>query len=289
MVLKMNFLSKHLGMQTNVTVCLPSFSFADVMEKRQSVYVKGMKYQTLYLLHGGSGDDSDYVNFSNIVRYADNHKLAVVMPCDFNADYTDAPKGPRYLRYVTEELPEMLQAVLPLSDRREDNFIGGLSMGAHGAMKISLLYPERYAAVLVMSGAARSADTMDLMKQARPQDSDGMPIPDMEALYGDLAAFRGSKHDAYAAAEKAAAAGGPLPEYFFACGGNDFALPRCKGGYEALTKLGFATHYLEVPGYGHEWDFWDMILRKAIEEWLPIRHQVIYPAGTETAGEAEQA
>ena len=112
MVLKMNFLSKHLGMQTNVTVCLPSFSFADVMEKRENVYVKGMRYQTLYLLHGGSGDDSDYVNFSNIVRYADDHKLAVVMPCDFNADYTDAPKGPRYLRYVTEELPAMVQAVL---------------------------------------------------------------------------------------------------------------------------------------------------------------------------------
>ena len=70
MVLKMNFLSKHLGMQTNVTVCLPSFSFADIMEKRENVYVQGMKYQTLYLLHGGSGDDSDYVNFSNIVRYA---------------------------------------------------------------------------------------------------------------------------------------------------------------------------------------------------------------------------
>lgn len=279
MVLKMNFLSKHLGMQTNVTVCLPSFSFADVMEKRENVYVKGMRYQTLYLLHGGSGDDSDYVNFSNIVRYADDHKLAVVMPCDFNADYTDAPKGPRYLRYITEELPAMLEAVLPLSDKREDTFIGGLSMGAHGAMKISLLYPERFAAVLVMSGAARSADTMDLMKKVRPEDGDpdAMPMPDMEDIYGDLSQFRGSKHDAYAAAEQAAAQKKPLPEYFFACGSDDFALPRCKFGYEALTKLGFKTHFLEVPGYKHEWDFWDMILRKAIAEWLPIRHKVIYP------------
>ena len=279
MVLKMNFLSKHLGMQTNVTVCLPSFSFADVMEKRENVYVKGMRYQTLYLLHGGSGDDSDYVNFSNIVRYADDHKLAVVMPCDFNADYTDAPKGPRYLRYITEELPAMLEAVLPLSDKREDTFIGGLSMGAHGAMKISLLYPERFAAVLVMSGAARSADTMDLMKKVRQEDGDpdAMPMPDMEGIYGDLSQIRGGKHDAYAAAEQAAAQKKPLPEYFFACGSDDFALPRCKFGYEALTKLGFKTHFLEVPGYKHEWDFWDMILRKAIAEWLPIRHKVIYP------------
>lgn len=277
MVIKMNFLSKHLGMQTNITVCLPTFSFADVMEKRDEVYVKGMKYQTLYLLHGGSGDDSDYVNFSNIVRYADDHKLAVVMPCDFNADYTDSPKGPRYLRYITEELPNMLQAILPLSDKREDNFIGGLSMGSHGAMKISLLHPERFAAVLVMSGAARSADTMDMMKAIRPANPDGMPMPDMEDIYGDLSKFRGSEHDAYAAAKKAVEEGKPLPEYFFACGGDDFALPRCRAGYEALTELGFKTHFLEVPGYKHEWDFWDMILRKAIFEWLPIRHKVIYP------------
>ena len=55
MVVKFNFLSKYLGMQTNVTMCLPSFSFADIMGDRKEVYVQGMKYQTLYLLHGGSG------------------------------------------------------------------------------------------------------------------------------------------------------------------------------------------------------------------------------------------
>ncbi len=283
MVLKMNFLSKHLGMQTNVTVCLPSFSFADIMEKRENVYVQGMKYQTLYLLHGGSGDDSDYVNFSNIVRYADDHKLAVVMPCDFNADYTDAPRGPRYLRYISEELPTMMQAVLPLSDKREDNFIGGLSMGAHGAMKISLLHPERFAAVLVMSGAAHSADNIVETRDTRRKNAgpDAMPMPDMESYYGDLSQFRGSQHDAYAAAQRAVDQGKPLPEYFFACGSDDFALPRCRYGYEALTQLGFKTHFLEVPGYKHEWDFWDMILRKAIAEWLPIRHKVLYPDAPE--------
>ena len=88
-VVKMNFLSQALGMQTNVTICVPSFSFADIMNGRQDVYVPGMKYQVLWLLHGGSGDDSDYVNFSNIVRYADDNKIAVVMPADYNAGYAD--------------------------------------------------------------------------------------------------------------------------------------------------------------------------------------------------------
>ena len=37
-VVKMNFLSQALGMQTNVTICVPSFSFADIMNGRQDVY-----------------------------------------------------------------------------------------------------------------------------------------------------------------------------------------------------------------------------------------------------------
>ena len=150
MVVRVNFLSKYLGMQTNVTMCLPSFSFADVMSDRKEVYVQGMKYQTLYLLHGGSGDDSDYVNFSNIVRYADDHELAVVMPCDYNGEYTDVPKGPKYLKYIMEELIPLTRAFFPLSDKREDTFVGGLSMGAAGAMKIALTYPELFSAALIM-------------------------------------------------------------------------------------------------------------------------------------------
>ena len=64
----MNFLSKALGMQANITVCIPTFSFADIMNGGKESYVPNMKCQVLWLLHGGSGDDSDYVNFSNIVR-----------------------------------------------------------------------------------------------------------------------------------------------------------------------------------------------------------------------------
>ena len=40
-VLKLNFLSQHLGMQTNITICLPTFSFSDVMKGREKTYVKG--------------------------------------------------------------------------------------------------------------------------------------------------------------------------------------------------------------------------------------------------------
>ena len=108
-------------------------------------------------------------------------------------------------------------------------------------------------------------------------DPDLMPMPDMEALYGDLSGFAQSLHNAYNAAAENVALGKALPKFFFACGDKDFALPRCRQGYDELTRLGYQTEFDLVSGYGHEWDFWDLILRKAIKEWLPIRHQVIYP------------
>ena len=101
-VIKMNFFSATLGMQTNVTICLPIFSIRDGMKglTYSDVYMPGRKYQVLWLLHGGTGDDSDYLHYSNIARYAEEHKLAVVMPADYNALYTDDPKGAKYFTYV---------------------------------------------------------------------------------------------------------------------------------------------------------------------------------------------
>lgn len=262
-VIKMNFLSQALGMQTNVTICLPSASFADRMSGRENVYVQGMKYQTLWLLHGGSGDDSDYVHFSNIVRYADDHKLAVVMPADYNASYTDDPQGAKYYTFVTEELPKVCRSFFPLSDKREDNFIGGLSMGSNGTVKAALHHPEMYAAALCMSGGLRGFNANN-NQPFTPGPKFGWP--------------REGFRDPWNYAQTQSEAGVEMPKFFFTCGTDDIGgYPDYLTSVERLRSLGFDVFAEEVPGYKHEWDFWDLSLRKAISEWLPIRHSAIYP------------
>ena len=259
-VVKMNFLSQALGMQTNVTICVPSFSFADIMNGRQDVYVPGMKYQVLWLLHGDSGDDSDYVNFSNIVRYADDNKIAVVMPADYNAGYADQEGeglmgGAKYYSFVVDELPKMLRALFPFSDKREDNFIAGLSMGGFGTFKCAMLNPDKYAAAMCMSGAGSDPATTDGPFKVEP----------------------GSPLDSWGAAKKNVEEGKPLPKMFLTVGDKDFTMEGMRKTRTYLEGLGYDVLYEEVPGYGHEWDFWDLTLRKALKEWLPIRHSVIYP------------
>ena len=111
MVVKFNFLSKALMQQTNVSMILPSWTLFDEAKGKSESYIPGAKFQVLYLFHGGTGDDSDYINFSNIVRYADEHKIAVVMPDADNSSYINQPDDvlpwpARYWDYVFEELPE---------------------------------------------------------------------------------------------------------------------------------------------------------------------------------------
>ena len=78
-VARVNFLSKELGISTNITVILPSFDQnSDLGKPLREVYDSGKKYPVLWLLHGGSGDDADYLNWTNIARYAVEYDCAVV-------------------------------------------------------------------------------------------------------------------------------------------------------------------------------------------------------------------
>ena len=49
--------------------------------------------------------------------------------------------------------------------------------------------------------------------------------------------------------------------------------PECERNY--TTNLLLDVFYEEVPGYQHEWDFWDLSLQKAICSWLPILHREV--------------
>ena len=107
----------------------------------------------LYLLHGTYGDYSDWCHLTSIEKYAQNHKIMVVMPSVANSFYQDMVIGPKYLTFLTEELPQYIQMLFPASGRREDNFVAGLSMGGYGAWHVALAKPEQYAAAASLSGA----------------------------------------------------------------------------------------------------------------------------------------
>jgi S-formylglutathione hydrolase FrmB len=273
-LVKMNFLSETLGLPVNITVILPTYNFGDPAGSAAQYYIPGMKFQTIWLLHGGSGDDCDWVNYTSVLRHAEANKVAVVMAGAHNSFYVDMAHGGKYFTFFTEELPRVCQAMFPLSGKREDNFVAGLSMGGNGAMRMALKRPDLYNTALCMSGVTPTPREIT--------DPDGMfrgkrPGPAMttlmEDIYGDLSKLEGSDEDMYKVASQNVLEGKQLPNFLFGCGDKDFALPGVQYAYEFLKNLGYNTSLEIIPGYAHEWDFWDLYVRKAICELLPLKRQ----------------
>ncbi len=79
--LQCNFYSQVLHSNVVIGVILPSPESSEVLSHGDSGYFQpGILYQTLYLFHGAYGDYSDWMRFTSIERYAQKHKIAVVMP-----------------------------------------------------------------------------------------------------------------------------------------------------------------------------------------------------------------
>ena len=91
-------------MQVDVSILLPEKERMEDVEqgKKGETFGKNKKYQTLYLLHGFTGDHLTYLRTSKIERYADEHQIMVVMPSVYNSAYTDMKYGLDYFSYLTE-------------------------------------------------------------------------------------------------------------------------------------------------------------------------------------------
>ncbi len=262
---QMNYLSTMLGMQTNFSVFFPSFvpSGENADKPPAELYPRGRKYPVLWLLHSDSGDDSEYLKYTNILRWAQEKEIAVVMPCGYNMMYSDDPTGQKFLQLVTRELYILCRSYFPFSDKREDNFIGGVSLGAYGALKAALTAPDQYAKAVLIDGGFDEAMQDGFLKKLRglaaaqglvpPSRLDDAPDEEMEL---------------YAAAKKNAESGVLLPEILMAWGENSETAADSRRGAEKLAQLGYAVTKKEYAGASRGWDFWDTALHDALKSWL---------------------
>ena len=219
------------------------------------------QFKTLYLLHGYWGNYTDWISGTRIQRWAEERNLAVVMPSGDNAFYVDRPNTCNcYGQFIGEELVEVTRRMFPLSRKREDTFIGGLSMGGFGAMRNGLKYQDTFGAIISFSGVLQIFEALKTLEGR-------VDTPFLEGIFGDLAKAAQSDNNPSVLAN--ALRGHPnLPQVYLACGTDDFLLSHSRNFRDLLVKNGFQVTYTEGPG-GHEWDFWDTYIKKALE-WLPL-------------------
>ncbi len=241
-LLHTHFFSEILGMQCTMDVLLPQ------KPSRPALPV-------LWLLHGLSDDHSIWQRRTSIERYADALDLAVIMPNVHRSFYTDMHHGLPYERFIADELPAIARGLFHISDRREETFVAGLSMGGYGAFKLALKYPGRYAAAASLSGALDMASRWER----------GERIGDMELIFGGSPA--GTPDDLMFLARRIAdGPAQPRPRLFQCCGTEDFLLGDNRAFRDLVLGLGLDLVYREAPG-NHNWAFWDTHIQQVLA-WL---------------------
>lgn len=278
----LEFFSKSLMVQTQVSVLMPSVGPADDPE---AFYASGRRYKVLWLLHGASGDYTDWIRYTNITRYAENRDLIVVLPSVLNSDYSNYvtfADGFNVSDYFFHELMPMIHHWFPASDKREDNFIAGMSMGGNGTLIFGLSHPERFGGMAVLSSTAREVEYLRPLARMTSEEfrhaakdpllcpgpnGTGMRLKEINqvAKYPTVQDFLDSPENVWDRLPEAAARG-DLPPMYVCCGTEDQNVyPRYLRFRQYLEKLGINATFEEYPGYRHEYPLWDQAIQKAMD------------------------
>ncbi len=248
-LLKATFRSSSLNMDTCFNVILPeSCSEEDI--------------PTLYLLHGMHGNHSHWVRKSRIEQYANDRKIAVIMPDGENSYYTDMKYGKDFYTYLADELVDYTRRIFKISRKREKTFICGLSMGGYGAVRTALKKPEQYAAAASLSGVLDIANRVKSCSWTR----------EASAIWGDnfKAELAGSDADLLWLI-KSFPETAPRPRIYSACGRQDSLyndnITFRDYMYTVGQEKGFDFKYEEGDGI-HNWDFWNKWVVNAIDFML---------------------
>ena len=248
-----DFFSETLGFCTSMYVILPQNTESQIGLQNRSFKDK---HPTLLLLHGLSDDHTIWLRRTSIERYVAPLGIAVVMPAVHRSFYTDMAYGYKYWTFVKEELPSITRSFFPLSDKREDNFVVGLSMGGYGAFKLALNQPEKFIAAGSFSGC------LDIVKISGSEDIS----EDMKLIYDDLKNVKESDNNLLYAMKKAADNKKALPILYQYCGTEDFLYEDNQAFRKTAESLSIDLTYVEDSG-SHEWQYWDKQINKFLQ-WL---------------------
>lgn len=249
--------SRVLMQERDITVVLPELDH-DPAKREGHMFPK---CQTLYLLHGLTDDNTIFTRRSLIERFASEYHLALIMPNADRSYYTDMAEGEPYFEHITRELPRICQSLFPmLSDKREDRFVCGMSMGGYGALKCALRASD------VFSYCAALSAVTDVAAEEKNDGRRGQPWRD---IFGEASQVKGSFNDLFKAAEDYAADRNAEPIHLYMwCGQEDVLYPENVRFKEHLQKLNYDFVWEESHGL-HSWNNWNEQL-KTVLNWLPL-------------------
>jgi S-formylglutathione hydrolase FrmB len=260
-LLNVSYYSHALTRNTDLTVILP-VGMPDFIPMPRKAVPRDLSkpFPTIYLLHGYSGTNADWLRYTRIELFSMLYNVAVVCPSGENSFYLDdRMRDAHYTRLVCDELIDFTRRIFPLSHRREDTLIGGLSMGGYGAIRNGLLRSDVFGTVIALS----SALITDRVAEGRKEEYDMISPEYYIHTFGPREKIKGSDMDPEALINRIVSENLPRPNLYVAIGTEDPLLDFNRQFHGWLEKAGYDHVYIEDEG-SHDWVFWDRHIEKAL-------------------------
>ena len=210
-------------------------------------------YPFIIMLHGWSGDETQWEADADLQLFCDRYKILLVLPDGgYDGWWIDAKRlpGRNYDTHIHREVPQWVISEFNGSNDPAKHGILGLSMGGYGTVMQALLYPHDYAAASSLSGVMnillhpkswglklalgefednlqnwRDHNPVDLAKQANPDDA---------------------------------------PAVLLICGRDDFTFEENVAMADILKEHGYPVKFMQDEG-AHSHTFWKQHVGTAID------------------------
>lgn len=205
-------------------------------------------FRTLYFLPGFSNDAAALATYLGFRRECELKGIAVIIVDGDNSFYVNQPKRLANYSDFIKEVVEFTRMMFPLSDKREDTYIGGISMGGYGALLNGLRFRAIFSKIVALSP---SADCYDLIC--------GHPFMFDEELFTNV--FQ-SKESYYESSRNLCRFYGDvpkeeIPELFIACGEQDDLVGKGVADLRGVLKER-EIPFSDIRGTGnHEMAYWE--------------------------------
>jgi len=238
------FKGKKTAIEKPVTVTLPDG------------YQDSKKYNVIYVLHGYSGNHSDWTKLTNIEKLADQYDVIIVNPDgNFGSWYLDSDidKNSQYETYITDDLLNYIDSKYSTNRSKSGRAITGLSMGGFGALHIAINHPDQFAAV---SGISAGVDVRPFSAEFDLAKVLGSYAENKEKW--DSIAIINNLHK-IAAGNTAWKKGADTLPIMLDIGVDDFFIEQNRALHQAMLKMRIRHDYVERPGI-HDWHYWNKVI-----------------------------
>jgi len=220
-------------------------------------------YPVVYLLHGYGDDQTGWLQFGEVNRYADKAiadgaipPMVIVMPDAGTSFYINSYDGKeKYEDFFIKEFMPSIEKRYRIKAQKQYRAVVGLSMGGFGSLIYALKYPDLFAAAAPLSAAVR--DDQALMEVAPERWSlVYAPIFGGRDLQGkDRLTKSWYENSILKLVNDKSASNLSKVRYWIDCGDDDpLSIGNSLLHIELLKKA--VPHEFRIRNGGHTWTYW---------------------------------